>query len=79
MYINCGPVTLTSTGSSQANFNSLPDMFKANIYNSYNVPNNKDVVFPNPGLYYTRINGAIDAFAILTGISCGTVGSGRPT
>jgi hypothetical protein len=70
MYMNCGPISLTGTSGSQANFHSYPDMFKANINNGCIVPENKDVVFPDPGIDITRMNGETDAFAIPTGISC---------
>jgi len=79
MYMNCGPATLTGTGGSMSNFYALPDMFKANINNGCGVPDNKDVVFPNPGKDVTRMNGATTAFAAPTGPSCGVANSSRPT
>jgi len=82
MYMNCGPVTLTGTGGSQLNFDALPDMFKANINNGCDVPDNKDVAFPDPGKDVTKMNGATDAFAAPTGTSCGVAknpGLNKPT
>jgi hypothetical protein len=57
MYQNCAPVTL-SGGSSKRDviterdttfYNSLPDMFVANIGNGCGTADSLDVVFPNPG------------------------------
>ena len=76
--MNCGPVILTGTGGSQSSFEALPDMFKANINNGCDVPDNKDVVFPNPGKDVTRMNGATNAFAAPTGTSCGVAESPGP-
>ena len=77
MYMNCGPLTLTGTGGSQANYEALPDMFVANIDNGCHVPDNKDVLFPDPG-NFTRMNGATDAFASPTGV-CGASDISKPT
>ncbi|KAH7302813.1 hypothetical protein B0I35DRAFT_366071 [Stachybotrys elegans] len=79
MFMNCGPLLLTGTGGSQANFNNLPDMFKANIGNDCQVPENADVVFPNPGQYVTRLNGATDAFSAPTGAGCDSAVAPNPT
>ncbi|KAF3920317.1 hypothetical protein AA313_de0210283 [Arthrobotrys entomopaga] len=53
MYMNCAPITIGGSGSTDDVFNSLPDMFVANIQNA---PGNActttegdDIVFPNPG------------------------------
>ncbi|EPS39968.1 hypothetical protein H072_6402 [Dactylellina haptotyla CBS 200.50] len=53
MYMNCAPITIGGSGSSDDVFNALPDMFVANINGA---PNNActtketfDIVFPNPG------------------------------
>jgi hypothetical protein len=69
MYMNCGPVTLTGTGGSEAAYNALPDMFVANIGNGCGTPSGTDLLFPNPGAAVEKLNGATDAFAAPTG-SC---------
>jgi hypothetical protein len=76
MYMNCGPLTLVGNGGSPANFDKLPDMFQANIGTTdCHVPENKDVLFPDPGEYVMNMNGATDAFQAPTGQACGTVKS----
>ena len=78
MYMNCGPLTLTGAGGTQANYDALPDMFVANIGNGCYVPDSKDVLFPHPG-NVTQMNGATNAFAPPTPTNiCGVVGA-RPT
>ncbi|CAG9952107.1 unnamed protein product [Clonostachys rosea f. rosea IK726] len=79
MYMNCGPLTLTGGGGSRANFDNLPDMFKANIGNDCHVPDNKDVVFPDPGKEVTRLNGATNAFHAPTGPGCDSAAGPGPT
>ncbi|KAF3160019.1 hypothetical protein TWF225_011751 [Orbilia oligospora] len=53
MYMNCAPITIGGSGSSDSTFNSLPDMFVANINGAKNnactTKENLDIVFPNPG------------------------------
>ncbi|RDW81898.1 hypothetical protein BP6252_03010 [Coleophoma cylindrospora] len=57
MYMNCAPVSLTSSSSKrselverdQAAFNALPDMFVANIDNGCTTVDSTDLIFPNPG------------------------------
>ncbi|KAK6352459.1 hypothetical protein TWF730_009285 [Orbilia blumenaviensis] len=53
MYMNCAPITIGGSGSSDSTFNSLPDMFVANINGAKNnactTKENFDIVFPNPG------------------------------
>lgn len=75
MYMNCAPVTLTGTGGSETAYQSLPDMFVANLQNlnSCTVPSGTDVEFPNPGEAVERLNGATSAFAQPTG-ECGPSG-----
>jgi len=53
MYMNCAPITIGGSSTSDDVFNSLPNMFVANIANA---PNNActtketfDIVFPDPG------------------------------
>ncbi|KAF3089073.1 hypothetical protein TWF102_009786 [Orbilia oligospora] len=53
MYMNCAPITIGGSGSSDSTFNSLPDMFVANINGAKNnactTKENLDIIFPNPG------------------------------
>jgi hypothetical protein len=56
MYMNCAPVTLTSSSTKrdlverdQAAFSALPDMFVANVGNGCGTADSADLVFPNPG------------------------------
>ncbi|RVD87958.1 uncharacterized protein DFL_002160 [Arthrobotrys flagrans] len=53
MYMNCAPITIGGSGSSDDTFNSLPDMFVANIdgakNNACTTTEGIDIVFPNPG------------------------------
>jgi hypothetical protein len=58
MYMNCAPVTITGSGGSKSAFNSLPDMFKANIGNGCSTVPNKDVDFPNPGQAISKFGGS---------------------
>ncbi|KAF6808398.1 hypothetical protein CSOJ01_07537 [Colletotrichum sojae] len=48
MYMNCGPVTITGSAGSQTAYESLPDMFTANI-GGCQTREGTDVQFPNPG------------------------------
>ncbi|KAM0335696.1 hypothetical protein ACHAQA_000746 [Verticillium albo-atrum] len=75
MYMNCGPVTLTGDGGSESAYNSLPDMFTANIGKGCGTPSDTDLQFPNPGNAVEQLNGATSAFAAPTGASC-QAGSG---
>ena len=76
----CAPVVLTGTGGSQASFDSLPDMFTANIGRGCGTQDSTDVIFPDPGLVVERNNGATTAFATPTGADCKTgSGGARPT
>jgi len=70
MYMNCGPATITGEAGDDSFFDSLPDMFTANIGGSCGTPPSKDIKFPNPGAALERLNGATDAFADPTG-DCG--------
>ncbi|KAK6523728.1 hypothetical protein TWF281_001700 [Arthrobotrys megalospora] len=53
MYMNCAPINIGGSGTSDATFNSLPDMFVANIdgapNNACTTKENLDIIFPNPG------------------------------
>ncbi|KAK3325552.1 hypothetical protein B0H66DRAFT_529581 [Apodospora peruviana] len=48
-YMNCAPVTLTGSGGDKSNWESLPDMFTANIGNDCTTTEKKDYKYPNPG------------------------------
>ena len=50
MYMNCAPVTVTGGSDDDSFFDSLPDMFVANIPDSEcTTPEGKDIVFPEGG------------------------------
>ncbi|KAK4501568.1 hypothetical protein PRZ48_007377 [Zasmidium cellare] len=51
MYMNCAPIKVTGGSDSQDVFNSLPDMFVANIGNGCTVAESQDFVFPQCGKY----------------------------
>ena len=48
MYMNCAQVTIEG-GSGGGDWNSLPDIFTANIGNGCSTVENKHTVFENPG------------------------------
>ena len=77
MYMNCAPVTLTGTSGSSANYDSLPDMFVANIGNGCSTAQTADLVFPDPGAAVVSLNGATTTFASPIG-SC-QVATAAPT
>jgi hypothetical protein len=70
MYAQCAPVVLTGSGGSKADYDALPDVFKANIGNNCGTVPDKDVLYPNPGPNVERLNGATTAFADPTGAGC---------
>lgn len=76
-YFMCAPIMLTGSGGDKANYDALPDMFKANIGNGCGTQDSKDVVFPDPGKIVERNNGATTEFATPTGTGCQTAGA-RP-
>jgi hypothetical protein len=80
MYMMGAPVMLTGSGGDKANYDALPDMFKANIGNGCGTQDSTDLIFPDPGQFVERNNGATTAFASPTGTGC-VLGSGgaRPT
>lgn len=50
MYMNCAPITVTGGSDDDSFFDSLPDMFVANIPDSEcTTPEGKDIVFPQGG------------------------------
>ncbi|KAF2170916.1 lytic polysaccharide monooxygenase [Zasmidium cellare ATCC 36951] len=51
MYMNCAPIKVTGGSDSQDVYNSLPDMFVANIGNGCTVGESQDFVFPQCGKY----------------------------
>ncbi|CAK7227403.1 hypothetical protein SBRCBS47491_006557 [Sporothrix bragantina] len=75
MYMNCAPVTLTGTSGSQSNFDSLPDMFVANVGNECGTVDSTDLLFPNPGADVVSMNGATSAFSTPTGSGCQAAGA----
>lgn len=75
MYMNCAPVTLTGTSGSQTNFDSLPDMFVANVGNGCGTVDSTDLLFPNPGADVVSLNGATSAFSTPTGTGCQAAGA----
>lgn len=81
MYMMCAPVVLTGSGGDKANYDALPDMFKANIGNGCGTQDSTDLIFPDPGQVVERNNGATSAFASATGTGCqtGSGGASRPS
>lgn len=77
MYMQCASVKLTGTSGDQSNYDSLPDMFTANLdddEDSCHTQNDSDVEFPDPGDVVQKLNGATDAFkppTPTTGTACG--------
>ena len=51
MYMNCAPIEVTGGSDNMDYFNSLPDMFKANIGNGCTTAENGDPIMPNPGQF----------------------------
>ncbi|KAI9157954.1 Chitin-binding, domain 3 [Paramyrothecium foliicola] len=80
MYMNCAPLTVTGTEGDVALFESLPDMFVANVNvggSSCSTTEGTDIVFPQPGDDISRENVATDAFAAPVG-ACPTGASEMP-
>jgi hypothetical protein len=75
MYMECAPITVTGSASDSSFFNTLPDMFVANVGNGCSTPDSTDLQFPNPGAFVEQLNGATSAFAAPVG-SCPTGSSG---
>ncbi|PSR77485.1 hypothetical protein BD289DRAFT_146541 [Coniella lustricola] len=70
MYMQCAPVTLTGTSGDQSNYDSLPDMFVANLdddADTCHTPSDTDLVFPDPGDVVQKLNGATTAWGTPTG------------
>ncbi|KAF8425477.1 hypothetical protein EV426DRAFT_47307 [Tirmania nivea] len=49
MYMRCAPIKISGSNSDTSAYNSLPDMFKANIGNGCSTTEGSNVIFPNPG------------------------------
>ncbi|KAK2816023.1 hypothetical protein FQN49_008058 [Arthroderma sp. PD_2] len=49
MYMNCAQVTVNGEGGSSSKFNTLPDMFVANVGNGCTTVEGEDIVFEDPG------------------------------
>lgn len=54
MYMNCAPIEVTGGSDNMDYFNSLPDMFKANIGNGCTTAENGDPIMPNPGQFVIK-------------------------
>ncbi|KAK3492199.1 uncharacterized protein B0T23DRAFT_337443 [Neurospora hispaniola] len=80
MYMACGPVQLTGEEKPGAKetFEKLPDILVANLDNGCGTPENRDILFPNPGQNVEKANGATDAFAAPTGQGCQKPTGGAP-
>jgi hypothetical protein len=78
MYMNCAALTVTGSGGDDGFYDTLPDMFVANIGNGCSVGEGTDVEFPNPGNDLEQLNGATSAFAAPTGDCAGNPGSPGP-
>ncbi|KAL7812036.1 hypothetical protein V8C26DRAFT_422243 [Trichoderma gracile] len=66
MYMNCAPLTVTGSGGSSGFLDTLPDMFRANIFGAgddkCSTFPDTDLEFPEPGSDVVRLNGATNAF-----------------
>lgn len=49
MYMRCAPIKISGSNSDTSAYDSLPDMFTANIGNGCGTTEGTNVVFPNPG------------------------------
>lgn len=76
-YMNCAPLEVTGQAKDKSYIKSLPDMFVANIGNDCGTVSSKDVVFPDPGEFLVKMNGATDAFAAPTGSGCAAAKGGN--
>lgn len=80
MYMQCASIKLTGTSGDQSNYDSLPDIFKANLDDdddSCHTQNDSDVEFPDPGDVVQKLNGATNAFmppVPTSGTACGATG-----
>lgn len=70
LYAQCAPIVITGNGGSKANYDALPEVFKANIGNDCGTVPAMDVLYPNPGPVVERLNGDTTAFAAPTGAGC---------
>ncbi|EGR49412.1 glycoside hydrolase [Trichoderma reesei QM6a] len=66
MYMNCAPLTVTGSGGSSGFLDTLPDMFRANIFGAgddkCSTFPDTDLEFPEPGSDVVKLNGATNAF-----------------
>lgn len=77
MYMNCAPISISGGASDNSAFNSLPDLFIANIGSAdCTTPPNKDTEFPNPGQSVATSAGA--NLAPPTGAGCGSAAPQAP-
>lgn len=83
MYMNCAPLTVTGSGGSSNFLNTLPDMFRANIFGAgddkCSTFPDTDLQFPEPGSDVVRMNGATNAFSTPSNVAAcpfATGGSG---
>lgn len=78
LYMNCAPLQVTGDKSDDGLFDTLPNMFVANIGNDCETLHGTDLEYPNPGKDVDRFNGQTSAFAGPTGPGCAaaTGGSG---
>lgn len=54
MYMNCAPIEVTGGSDNMDYYNSLPDMFKANIGNGITTADNHDAIMPDPGQFIIK-------------------------
>jgi hypothetical protein len=66
--MNCAPIEVTGGSDNKDYYNSLPDMFRANIGNGCATVENGDPIMPDPGQFFIK-NDAAKPLAV-TG-SCG--------
>lgn len=77
LYMNCAPIEVSGGASDDSEFNSLPDMFVANLDDTCTSPQNFATKFPNPGTVVE--DGGTNDLKDPTGSGCGATGSTPPT
>jgi hypothetical protein len=58
MYMNCAPIEVTGGSDNKDYYESLPDMFRANIGNGCATVENGDPIMPDPGQFYIKSDAA---------------------
>lgn len=76
MYQNCAPIQAVGSGGSESFFNSLPDMFVANVGNGCSTREGDDTAFPNPGKVVERLGLATLSPSAIPASICPNAGYG---